>query len=60
MNHREWESHARDVYPTQDTSSMRTERAKQEDGGDRNYSKIVTNIEEINVVSAPLPPPLID
>ena len=34
MDSREWGSHARDVYPTQDTSRMGTVRVKKEEETD--------------------------
>ena len=43
-------SHTRGVYPTQDTSCMRTARVKQEEREDRNNSmRVVRNLEEKNI-----------
>ena len=52
MNCRERGSHARGVYPTQDTSRMRIARVKQKvrSGLQNNCKRVVRNMEENNVV----------
>ena len=50
MDYREQRSHARGVYPTQDTSRMGTAWVKQEEETDKNNGKrVARNLEERNV-----------
>ena len=50
MDCRERGSHARGVYPTQDTSHMGTARVKEEEEADKNNSqRVVGDMEESNV-----------
>ena len=52
MDYREWRSHARGVYPTQDTSHMGTNSKDKARGGSRhknNSKRVARNLDERNV-----------
>ena len=48
MDYRERGSHARGVYPSQDTSRMGTARVRQEQETDTTIARVVRNLEERN------------